>query len=148
MSQRSVVNASSAARARRGATANDITRLPPELLRKGRLDEIFFVDLPSPDERRDILRIHLQQRERDPNRLDLDLLVALSEGFSGSEIEQAVVAALYDAFDQGRDIASCDLEKALTQSVPLSRTMREEIDTLRAWAAPRARPAGEASAAV
>lgn len=130
------------------ATANDITRLPPELLRKGRLDEIFFVDLPSPDERRDILRIHLQQRERDPNRLDLDLLVALSEGFSGSEIEQAVVAALYDAFDQGRDIASCDLEKALTQSVPLSRTMREEIDTLRAWAAPRARPAGEASAAV
>lgn len=123
------------------ATANTIATLPPELLRKGRLDEIFFVDLPTDEERRQIFRIHIRQRGRDPETLDLARLATLSDGYSGSEIEQAVVAALYDAFDQGRELEAGDLEKALSQSVPLSTTMREEIDTLRDWAAPRARPA-------
>ena len=123
------------------ATANDIVTLPPELLRKGRLDEIFFVDLPTVEERLQILRIHLQRRGRDAERLDLPRLAALAEGYSGSEIEQAVVAALYDAFDQGRDLETGDVEKAITQSVPLSTTMHEEIAALRRWAAPRARPA-------
>jgi len=123
------------------ATANNIATLPPELMRKGRLDEIFFVDLPNPEERREIFRIHLTQRGRDPEKVEMDRLGLLTEGFSGSEIEQAVVSALYEAFDEGRDILTEDLEKAATQSVPLSRTMKEEIDRLRRWAADRARSA-------
>ncbi|NDD30580.1 MAG: AAA family ATPase [Proteobacteria bacterium] len=123
------------------ATANNIATLPPELLRKGRLDEIFFVDLPSAAERREILRIHLRNRGRNADHLDLDRLVAVTEGYSGSEIEQVVIAALYEAFDHRRDIVADDLARAATQSVPLSQTMHEEIDTLRQWAASRARPA-------
>lgn len=127
------------------ATANNIATLPPELMRKGRLDEIFFVDLPTPEERTDILKIHLRQRNRDPQSVDLLRLAPLTEGFSGSEIEQAVIAGLYEAFDQGRDLSTADLEKAALQSVPLSRTMKEEIDRLRRWASDRARSAsGEA----
>jgi SpoVK/Ycf46/Vps4 family AAA+-type ATPase len=123
------------------ATANNIATLPPELLRKGRLDEIFFVDLPTPEERKEIFRIHLRQRRRAPEAVDLDALAAASEGFSGSEIEQAVVAALYDAFDHGRDLTTDDLLKATTASIPLSKTMKEEIDRLRRWAGDRARNA-------
>src|SRR5206468_11885663 len=80
------------------ATANDISQLPPELLRKGRFDEIFFVDLPAVEERREIFGIHLAKRGRDAGQFDLDALVAGSENFSGAEIEQAVISALYDAF--------------------------------------------------
>jgi len=127
------------------ATANNISTLPPELLRKGRLDEIFFVDLPTPEERQAIFEIHLRTRRRDPQGQDLPRLVALSEGFSGSEIEQAVVSGLYEAFDQGRDLSTEDLEKVLGQTVPLSRTMKEDIDRLRRWAADRARGASSES---
>jgi len=123
------------------ATANNIATLPPELLRKGRLDEIFFVDLPTLEERVEILTIHLKRRNRKPESLDLERLALLSEGFSGSELEQAVISALYDAFDHGRDLIQEDLEKTLATSVPLSRTMKEDIDRLRRWANDRARPA-------
>ena len=79
------------------ATANDIMRLPPELVRKGRFDEIFFVDLPSPENRRDILLIHLRKRSLDPVEFDLEKIVEATKGFSGSEIEQAIVSAMYTA---------------------------------------------------
>lgn len=123
------------------ATANNIATLPPELLRKGRLDEIFFVDLPTLEERAEILAIHLRRRGRTSENLDMPRLAALSEGFSGSELEQAVISALYDAFDHGRNLTSADLEHTLSTSIPLSRTMKEEIDRLRRWANDRARPA-------
>lgn len=123
------------------ATANDISALPPELLRKGRFDEIFFVDLPSHRERVDIFKIHLIKRKRNPEHFDLQLLSDLSQGFSGSEIEQVVISALYDSFDEERELATQDLTHALRQSVPLSHTMRESIDALRQWAQTRARAA-------
>ena len=123
------------------ATANNISTLPPELLRKGRLDEIFFVDLPNQSERQEILEIHLKHRNRQPDCVDLPRLASLSEGFSGSELEQAVISALYDAFDQGRNLSTEDLERTVTTSVPLSRTMKEDIDRLRRWANDRARSA-------
>ncbi|MGQ0627422.1 MAG: AAA family ATPase [Phycisphaerales bacterium] len=123
------------------ATANDITQLPPELLRKGRLDEIFFVDLPSAAERRRILEIHLSRRKRDVGKFDLDVLATGAEGFSGAEIEQAVISAMYDVFELGRDLTTGDILKACSETVPLSRTMSERINGLRAWAEGRARPA-------
>ena len=123
------------------ATANDISSLPPELLRKGRFDEIFFLDLPSLNERIDIFKIHLQKRNRDPQKFDLKLLGDLSQGFSGSEIEQVVISALYDSYDEDREVQTADLVSTLRQSVPLSHTMREAIDALRQWAQTRARPA-------
>jgi SpoVK/Ycf46/Vps4 family AAA+-type ATPase len=122
-------------------TANSIDALPPELLRRGRLDEIFFVDLPDSDERLEILRIHLSKRNRDPERFDLESLAHLSDGFSGAEIEQGVLAALFEAFEHGRDIETADIERSLQSLVPLSRTMEEGISSLREWAATRARSA-------
>ena len=123
------------------ATANDITTLPPELMRKGRFDEIFFIDLPSAPERQDIFRIHLSKRERDPEGFDLAALAEASAGFSGSEIEQAVISSLYDAFDAERDVTQADLLAAIEDTVPLSETRREDIEALREWANDRARPA-------
>lgn len=123
------------------ATANDITGLPPELLRKGRLDEVFFVDLPDAAEREDILRIHLSKRSRDPRTFALGLVAEKGEGFSGSELEQVVIAALYSAFAEDRDIRTEDLIEALDETVPISRTADETISALRAWSALRARPA-------
>jgi len=123
------------------ATANDITQLPPELLRKGRFDEIFFVDLPSEAERRDIFSIHLLKRKRDLDAFDLNALAASSDGFSGAEIEQAVVSALFDAFAAGRDVTNEDVLISLKASVPISVTMAEQIADLRLWAEKRARPA-------
>ncbi len=123
------------------ATANNIRSLPPELLRKGRFDEIFFVDLPGAQERAEIFDIHLRRRNRDPQHFDLARLAALADGFSGSEIEQAVVSALYDSFDARHDLQEADLERSVTQSVPLSRTMHEELTELRHWARSRTRPA-------
>jgi len=122
-------------------TANSVDQLPPELLRRGRLDEIFFVDLPAESERRAIFEIHLRRRGRNPAHFDLAKLAAQSDGFSGAEIEQAVVAALYDAFDAGRDVWSDDVTQNLQTLVPLSRTMNEEISALRDWANTRARRA-------
>jgi ATP-dependent 26S proteasome regulatory subunit len=123
------------------ATANDIRMLPPELLRKGRLDEIFFIDLPAREERRGIFSIHLEKRKRSAAGFDLDALAAASDGYSGAEIEQAVISALYLAFDQKHDLSQPDLLSVLKTSVPLSRTMHEDIDKLRQWALSRARPA-------
>jgi len=123
------------------ATANDISQLPPELLRKGRLDEIFFVDLPNQKERIEIFRIHIRKRHRDDARFDLQRLAAASQAFSGAEIEEAVISALYDAFDEGRDLTTEDVLAVLEQSVPLARTMAEHIQRLRQWAEGRARNA-------
>ncbi len=123
------------------ATANDISSLPPELLRKGRFDEIFFVDLPEPEERREIFRIHLLRRKRDPGRFDLAALADASGEFSGAEIEQAIVSGLFDAFSADRDLTTEDVVRALRETVPLSRTMEERLTKLRAWADGRARHA-------
>jgi ATP-dependent 26S proteasome regulatory subunit len=123
------------------ATANDISQLPPELLRKGRLDEIFFVDLPSPAERREVFQIHLAKRGRDANRFDLQKLVEASVEFSGAEIEEGINSALYDAFYAGQELTSEHVLAALRQTVPLARTMDQQINGLRAWAEGRARNA-------
>jgi SpoVK/Ycf46/Vps4 family AAA+-type ATPase len=123
------------------ATANDISHLPPELLRKGRLDEIFFVDLPDEDERREIFRIHLLKRDRDPQAFDLAALARASEGFSGAEIEEAVISALFDAFSKRIDLDTAVIHGNLAETVPLSKTMNEELNRLRNWAVGRARPA-------
>lgn len=122
------------------ATSNNIEQLPAELLRKGRFDEIFFVDLPSAEERREIFEIHLRKRKRDPAAFDLNTVAHESAGFSGAEIEQVIIASLFDAFDAGREITSEDLLRNVSQSVPLSRTMKEQIQILRDWADTRARP--------
>lgn len=123
------------------ATANDISHLPPEMLRKGRVDEIFFVDLPNEDERREIFRIHLEKRKRDPAKFDLDALARLSEGFSGAEIEESIISGLYDAFSQGTELDTATIRAGIAETVPLSRTMSEELGRLRTWAQGRARPA-------
>lgn len=122
------------------ATANDVTKLPPELLRKGRFDEIFFIDLPDAYEREQIFAIHLGKRKRDPQKFDLKALAEHTQGFSGAEIEQVVIASLFTAFDAGREIEQGDLESEAKAQVPLSRMMAEEIDELRTWATLRARP--------
>jgi SpoVK/Ycf46/Vps4 family AAA+-type ATPase len=127
------------------ATANDISNLPPELMRKGRFDEIFFVDLPSKSEREEIFEIHLRKRKREFTKFDLPQLADVSIGYSGAEIEQIVVSGLYDAFDEGRDLTQHDLENALQQSIPLSRTMKEQIEQLREWAQTRARQSSSES---
>ncbi len=121
------------------ATANNITHLPPELLRKGRLDEIFFVDLPAATEREQIFTIHLAKRQRDPEQFDLPRLAEAAEGFSGAEIEEAVISALYDVFYLQRDVMTDDIVNAIRATVPLSKTMSEEITALRTWAQGRAR---------
>jgi len=123
------------------ATANSVTQLPPELVRKGRFDEIFFVDLPSSSERADIWKIHLEKRNRAPAEFDLHSLAMASDGLSGAEIEQALIAGLYEAFDQNRPLHENDLLDVLRDTVPLSRMMEEEIDRLRAWSEQRARKA-------
>jgi ATPase family associated with various cellular activities (AAA) len=123
------------------ATANDISQLPPELLRKGRLDEIFFVDLPSPEERKEIFKIHIVKRKRDAAKFDLDALSAGSPEFSGAEIEEAVNSALYDAFYAKQELTTGHVQTALAQTVPLAKTMDEQINRLRNWAEGRARNA-------
>lgn len=119
------------------ATANDIEALPPELLRKGRFDEIFFVDLPCEEARRGILEIHLRRRHRDPAAFDLDELVGATAGYSGAEIEQGIVAALHEAYTTDLKLSTEDLVRAYGQSPPLAVTMREKIAELRRWAKDR-----------
>ena len=123
------------------ATANDISSLPPELLRKGRFDEIFFVDLPFVEEREEILRIHLIKRGRDPEKLGIDIeeLAQASEGFSGAELEQAVVAAMFAAFSQKTDVTTEIVHSCFKETYPLSETMKEPILAMREWARNRAR---------
>jgi SpoVK/Ycf46/Vps4 family AAA+-type ATPase len=115
------------------ATANDIEALPPELLRKGRFDEIFFVDLPAPAARKQIFSIHLKKRGRDPGKFDLEALATASDGFSGAEIEQAIYSALHEAFSAGEELNTKHILDALKESPPLSVTMREKVEELREW---------------
>jgi len=128
------------------ATANRIDLLPPELLRKGRFDEIFFIDLPAVAEREEIFRIHVGRRGRRLEDYDLGALAAAAEGFSGAEIEQVVVAALYDAFAEGKELEQRHLLRAVAETFPLATTMREDIQKLREWAKTRTRPASSAPA--
>jgi SpoVK/Ycf46/Vps4 family AAA+-type ATPase len=123
------------------ATANKVEALPPELLRKGRFDEIFFVDLPDAAERADILRIHLARRRRQMPDAVLDDLVKRTEYFSGSELEQVVVSGMYTSFAASRELTADDLVWAVKETVPLYRTYEDQIKALREWATTRARPA-------
>ncbi|HWK88337.1 MAG TPA: AAA family ATPase [Longimicrobium sp.] len=124
------------------ATANDVARLPPELLRKGRFDELFFVDLPGPAEREEILRLHLARRKQKPEAFDLPALSAAADGFSGAEIEQAIVSALYAALAEGGTLSTELLRAEIGRTHPLSRTRAEDVARLRAWAADRTVSAG------
>jgi SpoVK/Ycf46/Vps4 family AAA+-type ATPase len=128
------------------ATANRVERLPGEFLRKGRFDEIFFVDLPTAEERQQIFSIHLNKRRREIARFDLDQLAKVSEGFSGAEIEQAIIAAMYEAFAQDREFTQLDIIAAIKATLPLSKTMTEQVTALRDWARQRARPAASSVA--
>jgi AAA+ superfamily predicted ATPase len=123
------------------ATANDIEALPPELLRKGRFDEIFFVDLPKRAVRKDIFAIHLKKRKRDPQKFDLAALAEASEGYSGSEIEQAVVSALHEAFADKEGLSTERILNVLKGSPPLTVTLAERVECLREWAQGRCVPA-------
>ncbi len=121
------------------ATANDVTQLPPELLRKGRWDEMFFVDLPNPDERQEIWRIQIAKHRRDPKDYDLVQLAKATEGLTGSEIEAVFIDALYRAFDEDQEPTDLTIAEVLTDFVPLSKTMADQITGLRMWAKGRAR---------
>ncbi len=125
------------------ATANDVTALPPEMLRKGRFDEIFFVDLPDASEREHVFAIHLLKRHRKPGDFDMRALADATKGFSGAEIEQVVLGALFVAFDGKRELSQEDLMGEAKAVVPLSVMMREEIDELRTWAQLRTRPSSK-----
>ena len=121
------------------ATANDISLLPPELLRKGRFDEIFFIDLPTFIERKEIFRVHLSKRKMNPDEFDLDELAQVSNGYSGAEIEEAIISAMFDSFYEKEKLNTKRLIESIRQTIPLSKTMSEDIDELRKWANDRAR---------
>lgn len=126
------------------ATANDISQLPPELLRKGRFDEIFFVDLPVEEERHNIFSIHLEKKGQDVSKFPMEELVKLSEGFNGAEIEESIKEAMFSAYmenSQTPQLGALHLINAVKSVVPLSSTMREQIEFLRRWAAVRAKNA-------
>jgi hypothetical protein len=130
------------------ATANDVSRLPPELLRRGRFDELFFVDLPDAEARREILSLHLRRRGREPDAVDVAAIADLCAEYSGAELEQVVVGALHRAYALGREIETGDLRRVAQDVVPLFRTYEEQIKALREWARGRARGAGRAGAVV
>lgn len=130
------------------ATANDASRLAPELLRRGRFDELFFVDLPDSDARREILALHLRRRGRDAGKVDVHAISDLCAEYSGAELEQVVVGALHRAYALGRDVETGDLRRVAQDLVPLFRTCEEQIKGLREWARGRARVAGRAGAVV
>ncbi|MCG8591145.1 MAG: AAA family ATPase, partial [Proteobacteria bacterium] len=123
------------------ATANDIASLPPELLRRGRFDELFFVDLPNQAEREEILAIHLRKHHREPLHFPIEELAAQAERLSGAELEQVVAAALYKAFAERRELSENDLANAINDTVPLYDTYEDRVKELRDWARTRARPA-------
>jgi hypothetical protein len=120
------------------ATANRIDLLPAEMIRKGRFDEVFFVDLPRTDERLEIFGIHLRRRGVDPSGLGVERLVRMTEGWTGAEVEQCVVSAMTRAKLAGHDVAFDDLMRSAARIVPLSTTMKEKVDQLRDWARNRA----------
>jgi SpoVK/Ycf46/Vps4 family AAA+-type ATPase len=119
------------------ATANDLLKLPPELLRKGRFDEIFFVDLPNAQERAAVFTIHLTRHHQEPSQFDLQALVTVSAGFSGAEIEQAIIVALYQALFEQTNLTTQSLVDAINNTVPLSVSRREDVEKLRAIASER-----------
>ncbi len=123
------------------ATANDVRSLPPELLRKGRFDEIFFVDLPNVHERLQVLEIHLRRKGRNPEDYDLLAIAEETERYSGAELEQLIVAALFRGFSAGREVSQADLVRIARDTIPLAVTMDDRLKELREWARPRARPA-------
>jgi hypothetical protein len=125
------------------ATANDVTMLPPELLRKGRFDETFFVDLPDERARAEILNIHLRRRGRDPAAMPVPAIAKRSDKMSGAELEQLIVGALHLAFSAGRELTGADMWAALNETVPLAKMYQEKITSLRRWAQDRARPASK-----
>ena len=131
------------------ATANDVTQLPPELLRKGRFDELFFVDLPNQEEREAIWRIQIAKCGRKPEMFDIDQLACATEGFTGAEIEQVFIDALHEAFSRREEPTDLSIAMVLQDVVPLSKLMTEQIEGLRRWAKGRARlatkPAREAN---
>ncbi len=127
------------------ATANDISSLPAELLRKGRFDEIFFVDLPSFIERKEIFNVHFKKRSINTDEIDIDMLSRFTEGFSGAEIEEAIISTMFDVFYDKSSFSTQQFLNGIKQTVPLSQTMNEDIDNLRKWAASRARPATSAA---
>lgn len=120
------------------ATANEINRLPPELLRKGRFDEIFFTDLPTEKERQEIFKVHINKRNQDPSTFQLDQLAKSTNGFSGAEIEQVVASGMYKAFNEQRKFNDQDLYVEIAKTVPLATTMAEQIKTIKRWADTRA----------
>ncbi len=122
-------------------TANEVRGLPPELLRKGRFDEIFFVDLPNVHERLEILDIHLRRKGRDPERFDLLAVAEETERWSGAELEQLIISAMFLSFSADRELAQEDLVRVAKETVPLAVTMDDRLKELREWARPRARPA-------
>lgn len=125
------------------ATANNIESLPPELLRKGRFDEIFFVDLPSKEERKEIFKIHIQNKHRNPNDFDLNLLAEKTNGLTGSEIQSLISDALFKAFSFNEELDTCGIILEIEKITPLSTIMAEKIASLRSWAKNRARIAGD-----
>ena len=124
-------------------TANNIEQIPVELLRKGRFDEIFFVDLPNMEERKDIFKIHIHKKHRDIKSFNLHDLAEASVGFSGAEIAEAVNEALFIAYNDNRELSQADIKKALSETWPLSRTMQESITKLRKWAQARTKLASD-----
>ena len=123
------------------ATANKIDLLPPELLRKGRFDDVFFIDLPSAEERQEVLKIHIAKRNRNPELFDVQALANDTNGFSGAELEQVVISGLHKAFAQNRELSNDDLKASAQEMVPLAITMNEDIETTLTWAGRRTRPA-------
>ncbi len=129
------------------ATANDVSALPPELLRKGRFDDIFFVDLPYYKERKDIFTVHLAKRKMDVSKFDLDKLAHASQGLSGAEIEEAIVNGMFNVFYEKKVLTTERLLDSIKQTVPLSKTMSEDIEGLRKWSTGRAHLATSPEAA-
>ena len=123
------------------ATSNDVEALPPELLRRGRFDDVFFVDLPDSAQRREILEQVLRARGRDAAQFELSAVVEATAGFSGAELDSAVTSALYVAYAAGRPLDTATVLSEVAKTVPLSRLRAEDIAALRAWAHGRARPA-------
>lgn len=121
------------------ATANDVSQLPPEMLRKGRFDELFFVDLPNQQERESIWTIQIQKYGRDPKEFDLLQLAKATEGLTGSEIENVFTEAMFMGFNDGHEPTELTVAKVLTEFVPLSKLMAEQINQLKNWAKGRAR---------
>jgi SpoVK/Ycf46/Vps4 family AAA+-type ATPase len=121
-----------------GATANRIDLLPAEMIRKGRFDEVFFVDLPLDDERLEVFRVHLRRRGVDPTSFNMESLKKFTKGWTGAEIEQCVVSAMTTARLQDRQVTETDLFDATANVVPLSKTMKEQVEMIRKWAFDRA----------